>query len=390
MMLLPRRILLSLLPLIVAALAAVAITVGFLGSAGFGILVVVSGVVGLQWLAAPWVIAKLTGARPIPHDGVRYLTTPGSVDDRVGKIVSRRCADAGLPLVCLGIVDDETPNAFTFGRTTKSSHVVVTTGLVDRLGDDELDAVVCHELGHVKHRDALVMTAIVVVPILLSLTARVLVESSDDADGDDDEGGLALFGLGLYLLYLLSELMILALSRSREYAADHWSCECTGNGDALASALVMVTRAAREVKEGRSRVVENSGMVDPKADRRRAKKDRRFASLNTLGLMHLRSSESVTEPLGSSEDDVRRRLSNDLRSRRLRIAEFFSTHPTVARRIVALEQSGLIGAPSRWSLSLGNSEPKRIARTFTIRRRDVRPTIRKDLRDEERMPDVTR
>ncbi len=131
-------------------------------------------------------------------------------------------------------------------------------------------------------------------------------------------------------------------------------------------------------------------MVDPKADRRRAKKDRRFASLNTLGLMHLRSSESVTEPLGSSEDDVRRRLSNDLRSRRLRIAEFFSTHPTVARRIVALEQSGLIGAPSRWSLSLGNSEPKRIARTFTIRRRDVRPTIRKDLRDEERMPDVTR
>ena len=98
----------------------------------------------VQYAINPLIIQWLVPASVIEHDGQRYLT-----DHPVGELVARRCRDAGVPLVKLGIVDDGNPNAFTFGRTPRDARMWITRGLLERLDDRELDAVVSHDVGHV-------------------------------------------------------------------------------------------------------------------------------------------------------------------------------------------------------------------------------------------------
>src|SRR5437588_2145967 len=180
----------------------------------------------VQYAVNPLIIQWLVPASVIDHAGQRYLT-----DHPVGELVARRCRDAGVPLVKLGIVDDGNPNAFTFGRTPSDARMWITRGLLERLDERELDAVVSHEVGHVKHWDFAVMTLAAVVPMVLYLV--FLVTRTSDRQGK-------LVAVGAYIAYLVSYFTLLALSRAREYAADRWSCVCTGDGDALASALVKI------------------------------------------------------------------------------------------------------------------------------------------------------
>src|SRR4029078_2562177 len=138
----------------------------------------------------------------------------------------RRGRETGIPLVKLGCVDDGNPNAFTFGRTPRSARMWVTRGLLERLDERELDAVIAHEVGHIKHWDFAVMTVAAVIPMVLYLV-YLMARSATREEA-------RAVAIGAYVAYLVSQFMLLALSRARETAADHWSCECTGDGDALA------------------------------------------------------------------------------------------------------------------------------------------------------------
>src|SRR5207248_7547951 len=193
-------------------------------------------IIGLQFAINPLIIQWLVPALIIDHDGQRYLT-----DHPVGELVARRCRDAGVPLVKLGIVDDGNPNAFTFGRTPRDARMWITRGLLERLDERELDAVVSHEVGHVKHWDFAVMTLAAVVPMVLYLTFLVTRGSRR----------AAYVAIGAYVAYWVSYFTLLALSRAREYAADHWSAECTHDGDALASALVKIAYGMGQVSAER-------------------------------------------------------------------------------------------------------------------------------------------
>ena len=122
--------------------------------------------------------------------------------------------------------------------------MVLTTGLVRRLSDDELDAVICHELGHIHHRDVVLMTLLSLIPAMCYFAARALMTMDDDSD--DDEGDLLIFVLGFLVLYAVTELLLLAVSRSREYDADRWAFDQMGNAEPLVSALIVVTHAADE------------------------------------------------------------------------------------------------------------------------------------------------
>ena len=221
-----RRSLPSIAGLVGLLLAVGVAFVVFLGAPGWFPPVFAIGMIGLQYLINPYIIQWLVPAAVIEHDGHRYQT-----DHVLGEIVARRCRDAGIPLVKLGVVDDGTPNAFTFGRTPGDARVWITRGLLERLEEDELDAVVAHELGHVKHWDFAVMTVAAVVPMVLYLLYVM-------ARGSRREG--AAVAAAAYVAYLLSHYIVLALSRAREFAADNWSCKCTGHGDAMASALVKI------------------------------------------------------------------------------------------------------------------------------------------------------
>ena len=192
------------------------------------------GMIGLQFLVNPHIIQWLVPATIVERDGDGYV-----IDHPLGAIVARRCRAAGIPLVKLGIVDDGNPNAFTFGHTPGDARIWVTRGLLERLDERELDAVVAHEVGHIKHWDFAVMTVAAVVPMMLYLLYLV--------GRGTNRSETQVVAIGAYVAYLVSQFTLLALSRARETAADHWSCQTTGDGDALASALVKIAYGMGQV-----------------------------------------------------------------------------------------------------------------------------------------------
>jgi heat shock protein HtpX len=166
--------------------------------------------------------------------------------------VERLCALADLPVPRLAVAESDVPNAFSAGRTRHDCVVVVTTGLLERLDERELDAVLAHELAHVANRDAFVMT-FVATPALLGRSALLGVAAIPirAADPVSKIGGTLLV---LYLLPFLfmgwlvcafATLLVMTVSRYREYAADRGAALITGEPESVMSALQAVGEARR-------------------------------------------------------------------------------------------------------------------------------------------------
>jgi heat shock protein HtpX len=164
-------------------------------------------------------------------------------------IVDRLCALADVPKPKVAIADSDLPNAFATGRNQKSAVLCVTTGIMRRLDESELEAVLSHELSHVAHRDVAVMT----IASFLGLLAGFVVRSSIYAgaygggfgrrsDSRDNTGAIILLVvLASAIVYALSFLLTRALSRYRELSADRSAAILTGRPSTLASALVKVS-----------------------------------------------------------------------------------------------------------------------------------------------------
>lgn len=167
-------------------------------------------------------------------------------------IVDRLCALADMPKPKVAIADSDLPNAFATGRNQKSAVLCVTTGIMRRLDEPELEAVLSHELSHVAHRDVAVMT----IASFLGLLAGFVVRSSIYAgayggfgggygrrdDSRDNTGAIILLVvLASAVVYALSFLLTRALSRYRELSADRSAAILTGRPSTLASALVKVS-----------------------------------------------------------------------------------------------------------------------------------------------------
>ncbi|WP_224448183.1 zinc metalloprotease HtpX [Haloprofundus salilacus] len=154
-------------------------------------------------------------------------------------MVGRLCQQADLPKPNVAVAQSRVPNAFATGRSQKSSTVAVTTGLLQTLDQDELEGVMAHELAHVKNRDVMVMT----IASFLSTVAFMIVRWGFwFGGGNRREGGAPVIVAILVSLvvWIVSFLLIRALSRYREYAADRGGATITGNPSALASALLTI------------------------------------------------------------------------------------------------------------------------------------------------------
>ena len=150
-------------------------------------------------------------------------------------IVANLAQRAGLPMPRVAIIADPTPNAFATGRDPEHAVVAVTEGILSTLSRPELEGVLAHELGHVKHRDILIGSICAVLAQAIMLLSRL---GFFLRRGDDREGGNPLAAILIMILGPVAALLLqMAVSRSREFEADAYSAHLTGRPDLLASAL---------------------------------------------------------------------------------------------------------------------------------------------------------
>ena len=158
-------------------------------------------------------------------------------------VVDRLCALADMEKPRVGIADTDVPNAFATGRSANRSVVVVTTGLLRRLDQEELEGVLAHELSHVAHRDVTVMTVASFTAILAGFIARTAMWGSMGRDRRDQNAAVVFIVVTLVslLVYAVSFVLIRALSRYRELGADRGGALITGRPSALARALQKIS-----------------------------------------------------------------------------------------------------------------------------------------------------
>ena len=164
-------------------------------------------------------------------------TENSDVYARVFPIVQSLTQRMGLPMPKLWLIDDESPNAFATGRNPEHASVAFTSGVLKLMNDQELEGVVAHELGHVKNRDILTSSVAATIAAAITFLARMAFWFGGSRDDDEDRGsGWA--GLIMLILAPIAAMLIqMAISRTREYAADETSAQVTHNPNELISAL---------------------------------------------------------------------------------------------------------------------------------------------------------
>jgi heat shock protein HtpX len=154
---------------------------------------------------------------------------------------------SGLPMPKLAIVPNNTPNAFTFGRTTSSATLAVHEGLLKQLNQGEIRGVIAHELGHIKHKDYVIMTILSALPLIAYMIAQVTLRagifSNAGRRNKNNNGGAVLLVIGAvsFLVYIVTFLIVMRLSRLREHFADSFAAYTTNSPHNLESALAKIT-----------------------------------------------------------------------------------------------------------------------------------------------------
>ena len=175
-----------------------------------------------------------------------HEVTPAQ-EPHLHQIVDRLCLLANMPKPRVGVAEMDMPNAFATGRSPSHAVICATRGLMGRLSDEELEAVLAHELSHVAHRDVAVMTIASGVGMLAGLVSRIAMWGAMFGGGGNSRDGeqMALLEIATWLIsiviYVLAFLLTMALSRYRELAADRSGAILIGKPSVLASALVHIT-----------------------------------------------------------------------------------------------------------------------------------------------------
>jgi heat shock protein HtpX len=169
------------------------------------------------------------------------------------RIVERLTVRASLPMPKVYIIPDPSPNAFATGRNPSHAAVAATEGVLQVLSEHELEGVIAHELAHVKHRDILISSVAATMAAAIMMVARMahfaaLFGGYGGRDGDRDRGNNPIALLAMMILAPLAAMLIqMAISRSREFAADAGGAEIAGNPYGLADALRKIDAVSKRV-----------------------------------------------------------------------------------------------------------------------------------------------
>jgi heat shock protein HtpX len=216
-------------------------------------LVIVGGIAIFQYYTSDKLALRASGAKVVGPDEAPQLHA----------MIERLCAMADLPKPRVAVIDSEVPNAFATGRNQKHSAVAVTTGLWNRLDEKEVEGVLAHELSHIANRDVLIMTVASFFALLAALLTRFGLYSGlfgGFGGGRDNNNNSVPVWLIVLLVsivtYFLSQILILAISRYREYAADRGSALITGAPEHLMSALQKIASQITMIPQRDLREVE--------------------------------------------------------------------------------------------------------------------------------------
>ncbi|MCK9595265.1 MAG: zinc metalloprotease HtpX [Candidatus Omnitrophica bacterium] len=179
---------------------------------------------------------------------VKYLKHQDN--PKLFQMVESLAIKAGLPMPRIGIAQIAIPNAFAFGRGVKDGRICVTQGILGLLDDEELKAVLAHEMSHIKNRDVLTITILSVIPMIFYRLAWNFLFYGRRRSSDRNSGNTALIGVAAFAFYFITNLLVLYASRIREYFADRGAILLGCRPQALASALYkLVYGSARMDKE---------------------------------------------------------------------------------------------------------------------------------------------
>ncbi len=210
-----------------------AVLVGVVFASGYTfLLVLVGGMFLLQVFASDKLALHAMGAREVSPEEAPQLHA----------MVERLCVQADLPKPRIAVANTRMPNAFAIGRSPKKATVCATTGIMELLSPAELEGVMAHELTHVQNRDVMVMT----IASFFATVAAYIVQFGfffgGGGMGDDEDGpGVLVVILVSVVVYVISFLLLQALSRYREFAADRGAAVITGRPSALSSALMKIS-----------------------------------------------------------------------------------------------------------------------------------------------------
>ena len=292
--------------LLSAIIILVTIVVGFPPIYGIGTSIIV---LLIQFLISPFITdlsMKWFYKAKFDHEIPEYLNN----------FIKEVCTNNNMKYPKIGYIDDGAPNAFTYGHTKNDARIVITRGILELLDEEEVKSVVGHELGHAVHYDMLVMTVAQLVPLVLYFVYEMFTSS----DGDDrGSGKAAAIGYLAYILYVISNYIILWLSRTREYYADNFSIEATKNPNSLASALVKI----------------GYGLTTANTNKKHS-----AAKSNALGIFDSKTSKSLVVTSYDNGNISKEQIKNAMKWEQWNIwakwYEFNSTHPLISKRLLTI------------------------------------------------------
>src|SRR2546426_11371367 len=277
----------------------------------------------LQYLIGP-VIVRLTSR-------LRYLA-PGEsrwLESKVSELASK----ADIPMPRLAMSPDPTPNAFVFGRTQKSATLAVHQGLLQRLDEDEIEGAIAHELGHVKHRDFIVVTMISAIPLVAYLITRSVLwggyVSGDGGRGSNrNNSAWALIVIAVvgYVVYILTTFLAFRVTPLRESYPDAYSPYLTKQPRELESALTKIAYGL-SIAPGEPHGARAFFIEDPA----QAKQD-------VAQIIDQKSKYDLDHDGVLSERELEMAMEAEAKSNWRKAAQLFMTHPPTSKRILMFRE----------------------------------------------------
>jgi heat shock protein HtpX len=293
-------------------LTVVLILTGLFDIMTLGVLVVAFNII--QWLISPYLINALYRARELP----------ASENPKLHETIENLSKKSGIGTPKLMLAQIPIPNAFAYGSPLAGNRVAVTNGMLEKLNDGEVEAVIGHELGHLKHKDVQVMMFVSLLPALFYYIGYSLTLSSMYGRRRDEGSSGALIGMIFIAFWWILNLFTLYLSRLREYYADRHSASIVENGSQkLSVGLAKIVQATRNMGKMKNQTKSLSSfkalfISDP---------DRAEIDSAALSTMNVSSGQKLVQDI----------LSQQLTTG-AKFAEVFSTHPNIIKRLKALQE----------------------------------------------------